>query len=110
MKCEINRYAYDFQQFRLVRSFADSIINRKITINEANEKQSNLLKNILEFNYKVILRWKANRKKKRYFWKVWELTVNAFKSRIFPLKTTQGKGFKISTPKQMLQRLSIALV
>ena len=38
-----------------------------------------------------------------------ELTLNAFKSEIFPLKSSQGKGLKILTPKQMLQRLSIAL-
>ena len=32
-----------------------------------------------------------------------------FKSGIFPLKPTQGKGLKRLTPKQILQRLSIAL-
>ena len=30
-------------------------------------------------------------------------------SGIFPVKSTQGKGLKILTPKQMLQRLSIVL-
>ena len=39
----------------------------------------------------------------------WELTLNAYKSGIFPLKTWQGKGLKIATPKQMLQKLPIAL-
>ena len=38
-----------------------------------------------------------------------ELTLNAFKSEIFPVKEKQGKRLKILTPKQMLQRLSIAL-
>ena len=38
-----------------------------------------------------------------------ELTLNAFKSGIFPIKATQGEGLKILTPKQMLQRLPIAL-
>ena len=38
-----------------------------------------------------------------------ELTLNAFKSGIFPVKEKQGKRLKILTPKQMLQRLSIAL-
>ena len=37
-----------------------------------------------------------------------ELTLNAFKSRIFPIKATQGKGVKILTPRQMLRRLPIA--
>ena len=37
------------------------------------------------------------------------IRVNAFRSGIFPIKSTQGKGLKILTPKQMLQRLPIAL-
>ena len=40
-------------------------------------------------------------------------SVNALyegrESGIFPIKTRKGKGLKILTPKQMLQRLSIAL-
>ena len=36
-----------------------------------------------------------------------ELTFNALKSGIFPIKTTKGKGRKILTPKQMLQRLPV---
>ena len=35
----------------------------------------------------------------------WELILNAFKTQIFPIKETQGKGWKILTSKQMLQRL-----
>ena len=38
-----------------------------------------------------------------------ELTLNAFKSTIFPVKETQGKGLKILNPKQMPQRLPTAL-
>ena len=38
-----------------------------------------------------------------------ELTRNAYKSGIFPIKSTQGKRrFKILTLKQMFQRFSIA--
>ena len=36
-----------------------------------------------------------------------KLILNAFRSGISPVKQTKGKGLK--TPKQMLQRLSIAL-
>ena len=39
----------------------------------------------------------------------WELTLNAFKNGIFPIKATQCEGHKILVTKQMLQRLSIAL-
>ena len=38
-----------------------------------------------------------------------ELTLNAFRSWIFSIKSTPGKGLKILTPKQMLQRLSTVL-
>ena len=38
-----------------------------------------------------------------------ELTLNAFRSGMFPIKEKQGKGLKILTPKKMLQRLPIAL-
>ena len=38
-----------------------------------------------------------------------ELIPNAFRSGIFPMKEKQGKGLKLLTPKQMLQRLSIYL-
>ena len=38
-----------------------------------------------------------------------ELVINAFKSGLFQLKSTTGTGLKILTPKQLLQRLPIAL-
>ena len=38
-----------------------------------------------------------------------ELILNASRSGIFPIKETKGKALKILTPKQMLQRLPIAL-
>ena len=38
-----------------------------------------------------------------------ELVTNDFKGGLFPLKWTTGTGLKILTPKQMLQRLPIAL-
>ena len=37
------------------------------------------------------------------------VTLNAFKCGIFPIKATQDEGLKLLTPKQMLQRLPIAL-
>ena len=36
-------------------------------------------------------------------------TLNAFRSGILLIKATKGEGLKILTPKQMLQRLPIAL-
>ena len=40
---------------------------------------------------------------------MWELTLNAFRNGIFPIKATQRKGLEILTPKQMIQRLPIVL-
>ena len=38
-----------------------------------------------------------------------ELVINAFKSELFQLKSLTGTGLKILTPKQLLQRLPLAL-
>ena len=38
-----------------------------------------------------------------------ELTLNAFRSGIFLIKEKKRKGLKVLTPKEMLQRLPIAL-
>ena len=106
---------YDFQQYETIRSFDKSIYTGKNTIDEGEEDQNNLLENMVEFNNKF--RPKANKVKvkRNIFDRVnalyegRELTLNAFKSGIFPVKATQGKILKIITTKQMLQRLPIDL-
>ena len=70
--------------------------------------QTNLLENILEFNEG------KNKKVSTYesaytFHEGWELILNAFRSGVFPMKEKQGKGLRVLTPKQMLQRLPIEL-
>ena len=49
-KCERNRDAYDFQQFETIISFDDSIYTGKISIDEVEMDQTNLLGNIVDFN------------------------------------------------------------
>ena len=86
--------------------------------------QNDPLKNIVEFYNKSRTRTLENKnyKKDTYesaytLYEGRELTLSAFKSGIFPIKETQGKGssldlasrLKILTPKQVLQRLPIAL-
>ena len=67
----------------------------------------------LDFHCKTKPKSKQDKKRKNVFDSVrglyWELVVNAFKSGLFPLKSTTGTGLKILTRKQMLQRLPIAL-
>ena len=60
---DTDKYVYDFQQLQTL-SFDDSIVNGKIAIREADERESNLLENILEVNNKVRSRSKSNKKKK----------------------------------------------
>ena len=65
-------------------------------INLKNPRQN--IKNALTFD-KAIRSLKGKQK-----------VLNSFKSKIFLIgKQTQGKGIKILTPTQMVQRLSIAL-
>ena len=74
--------------------------------------QTNLLENIMEFNNKSKPKTKEGKDKKRNtfdsvnaLYEGQELSVNAFRSGIFPIKETKGNRLKILTPKQMLQRL-----
>ena len=78
--------------------------------------QNNLLETIVEFNEKSRPRKKKIWEKKgntfesvNPLYEGSQLTINAFKSRIFPIKLTQERGLKMLTPKQMLQKLPISL-
>ena len=51
-KQKAKKYTYDFQQYETIRSFSESIYTRKASIVEAEEDQSNLLENLVEFNNK----------------------------------------------------------
>ena len=113
---EHNKYKYDFKQYETIRSFGESIYTGKSFIDEAEEYQNNLIKNMVEYNNKSRPKNKEGKVKKRdtfeslnALYKGQELTLNTFKSGIFPMKATQGRALKILTPKQMLQKLSIAL-
>ena len=115
LKYETNKNTYDFQQYESIRSFGDSIYTPKTNIVETEKNWSNLLKNVAEFSDKSGPRSEEGKDKKRdtyesarTLYESRELTLNTFKSGVFPLKESQGKGLKMSTPKEMLQRLPIA--
>ena len=83
----------------------------KITVDEA---EIDLLEITAKFNNKSKPRLIEDKKSDTHeslcaLYEGQELTLNAFKSGIFTIKKTQGKGFKVLTHKQMLQRLPIAL-
>ena len=116
LKYETNKNRFDFQQFKTIRFFGDNIYNGKINIKEAKMNQAILLENILDFRNKSRPRSNKDKEKKQNtldninaLYEGRELILNAFGSGIFSMKEKQGKGLNILTPKQMLQRLPIAL-
>ena len=110
-----NKYKFEFQQYEIIRSFSESISTGKVNISEAEIDQSSLLKCLVEFSKRSRPKIAEGKDKKNTSEKVnalfegQELILNASKSGILSIKETQGKGLKILTPKQMLQRLLIAL-
>ena len=110
-----NKYKFEFQQYEIIRSFSESISTGTVNISEAEIDQSSLLKCLVEFSKRSRPKIAEGKDKKNTSEKVnalfegQELILNASKSGILSIKETQGKGLKILTPKQMLQRLLIAL-
>ena len=115
LKYKTNKYLYNSQKFETIRSFGDSIYTGKINLDEDEMDRTNLLENMVKFNNKSKPEIKEGEYKRRItfdsvnaLYESQELTLNACRSGIFPIKATKGEGLKILTPKQMLQRLPIA--
>ena len=49
---EGSKYVHNFQQFETIRSFAKNILGGKITLNNTDEDQSNLLDKVMTFKKK----------------------------------------------------------
>ena len=64
-KYEKSKHIYDFQQLKTIRSFAESSINDKTTVSEADEDQRNLLENVVEFNNKPRPKTEESKMKKK---------------------------------------------
>ena len=103
---------FNFKIFKTIRSLGKNIYSGKITMDGRDEEQCDLIEYILNLkpknsydkkNIKNVLNTAKNLYDGR------ELVVNAFKSGLFLLKSTAGTGLKILTPKQLLQKLPIAL-
>ena len=54
---------FDFRMFKTIRSFGDDIYSSKITINKADQEQSDLVEYILNFNNKTRPKNKDDKKK-----------------------------------------------
>ena len=114
-----------------MRFSGDRIYTGKINLDETEKDQANLFENLVKYNNKSKPNSNQGTDKKRNtfdsvsaLYEGQELALNAFRSRMFPIKVTQGKGrpfmlalhpseltkrLKMLTPKQMLQRLPITL-
>ena len=120
-----NEYTYNFQNFRTINTFARDIYNGTITLKEADNDQRDLLVEILNFRKQVKLKNPEKKQQKEdvlenlyNLLEGRERVLNAFDSKIFPIKiedtgfsdkVSDHSNLKILTPKQMLQRLPIAL-
>ena len=101
-----SKEAFDFRMFKTIRSFGDDIYSGKITKNEADQEQSDLVEYVLNLDQKA--RPKNKDDKKNIY--ILNTAQNLYGGReLFPLKSTTGTGLKILTPKKMLQRLPIAI-
>ena len=58
-----SEYTYNFRNFRTIKAFGRDLYEGKITLEEANEDQDNLLRDIRNFNYKT--RPQNDKKKKK---------------------------------------------
>ena len=113
---DLSKQPFDFRTFKTIRSFGDDIYNNRINLDEVGQEQSDLLDYLFDFNSKTKLESKKGKIRKndvfdsvRDLYKGRELVINTFKIGLFPLKSTTGTGLKILSPKQLLQRLPIAL-
>ena len=65
LKYRTNKYTYGFQQYDTRRSFGDNIYPAKITIDETEMGQANLLEHIMEFSARVRPKTAEGKNKKR---------------------------------------------
>ena len=115
-------YIYSFKNFQTIKTFGREIYEGKITIEEANEYQTSLLAEIINFrkNRKPQSQEKKKQEKEIVIENLYNFFegnfLDAFESKIFLIKS-KGAGIlnpnhsklKILSPKQILQRLPIAL-
>ena len=120
---EKNEYTYSFKNFQTIKTFGREIYEGKTNIKKAGEYQANLLMEIMNFRKNTKPRSEEKKQEKEIvlqnLYNIFagrEKVLNAFKSKMF---STKSKGadilnlnhseLKIVTPKQILQRLPIAL-
>ena len=115
---ETNEYTYSFKNFQTIRTFGKDIYDGTIKLEEADEYQTNLLVEIMNFKKNTKPRSPEKKQEKEIalknlknnFSEGREKIIDAFESKIF-LTKSKGSGFlNFDRSKvKMLQRLPIAL-
>ena len=89
----MNKCTYSFHNFRTISTFSGDIFNSTITIKEADTDQNDLLVKILNFRKQVKPKNKEKKQQKEdvlknlyNLFKGRERVLNAFQSKIFPIK------------------------
>ena len=118
-----NEYTCSFKFFQTIKTFGRDIYEGKTTRKEADEYQTDLLAEIMDFRKNTKPRSQEKKQEKEIvlenlynFFESREKILDAFEGKIFSTKS-KGVGFlnlvrsklKILMPKEMLQRLPIAL-
>ena len=120
---ETDECTYSFKNFQTIKIFVRDIYEGRTTIKEANEYQANFLTEIMSFRKKTKPRSPEKKQEKENvlnnlydFFEDTEKILDAFESKIFLTKSKDAgilnldhSRLKVLTPKQMLQRLPIAL-
>ena len=111
--------AVSFYEYMDSKEIFDAITSSKIKFSDALNKQNELLNKLNDVKFgKKNLQQKESIANLENFYKSREETINIFRGYIEMLSDanynakqneTKGKGLKILTPKQMIQRLPIAL-
>ena len=63
---KIKKYACTFENFQTIKTFGEDIYNGTITLKEANDYQTNLLKEIVNFNEKTRPKSYKKKQEKNY--------------------------------------------
>ena len=118
MVYEGSNKTYDFRKFKTIRVFGNEIRNNIINMSIANDEQNQLSKHIRGFKSKTRTHNSESNKVKedvlnttKALLKGKQMVFKAFESGIFlkPEELKKRTELKVLTPKQMLQRLPIAL-
>ena len=117
MAYEGSKETYDLRKFKTIRAFGNETRNNIVSMSTASDERDQFLRYINKFKNKVKPRRDSESEKlkedilnsARALLKGREMAYKAFKTGIKPGELKKGKELKVLPPKEMLQRLPIAI-